>query len=71
VYQSIQPPKETAQRKKHRFQKCGTLQAARETSDSIIENIAVLIPGILVVPGLKCKWSVNEIEIQILEPESL
>src|SRR5580704_12995477 len=37
----------------------------------IVKDIAVLIPRILVVPGLKCKWSVNEIEIQILEPESL
>src|SRR5580658_6795567 len=37
---------------------------------AIVNNIAALIPRILVVPGLKCKWSVNEIEIQIFEPES-
>ena len=33
----------------------------------VVKDIAVLIPRILVVPGLKSKWSVNEIEIQILE----
>src|ERR1700756_3601005 len=37
----------------------------------VVKDIAVLVPRILVVPGLKCKWSVNEIEIQILEPESV
>src|SRR6202045_3798174 len=37
----------------------------------VVKDIAVLIPRILLVPGLKCKWSVNEIEIQILEPESV
>ena len=37
----------------------------------VVNDIAVLIPRILIVPGLKCKWSVNEIEIQILEPESV
>jgi hypothetical protein len=36
----------------------------------VVEDITVLIPRILVVPGLKCKWSVNEIEIQILKPKS-
>src|SRR5580704_5690742 len=35
----------------------------------VVKDIAVLIPRILLVPGLKCKWSVNEIEIQILKPE--
>src|ERR1700756_5097234 len=37
----------------------------------VVKDIAVLIPRILVVPGLKRKWSVNEIEIQICEPESV
>ena len=37
----------------------------------VVKDIAVLIPRILVVPWLKCKWSMNEIEIQILEPESV
>src|SRR5271170_6682500 len=37
----------------------------------VVKDIAVLIPRVLVVAGLKCKWSVNEIQIQILEPESL
>ena len=37
----------------------------------VVKDIAALIPRILVVPGLKCKWSVYEIEIQILEPKSV
>src|SRR5215471_17475855 len=37
----------------------------------VVKEIAVLIPRILLVPGLKGIWSVNEIEIQILEPESV
>jgi hypothetical protein len=37
----------------------------------VVNDISVLIPGILIVTGLKCKRSVNEIEIQILEPESV
>jgi hypothetical protein len=41
-----------------------------EQSDAaVVKDIAVLIPRILIVPGLKCKWSVNEIQIQILEPK--
>src|SRR5277367_6474544 len=36
---------------------------------AIVKDIAVLIPRILIVAGLKCKWSVNEIEIQIVELE--
>src|SRR6516164_5059462 len=36
----------------------------------VVKDIAVLIARILVVAGLKCKWGVNEIEIQIPEPES-
>jgi hypothetical protein len=36
----------------------------------IVNHIAVLIPRILIVPGLKCKRSVNEVEIQIFEAES-
>src|SRR5215469_1686444 len=37
----------------------------------VVKDIAVFIPRVLVVPGLKCKWSVNQIEIQELEPESV
>ncbi len=36
----------------------------------IVNNIAVLISRILLFPRLKRKWSVNQIEIQIIEPES-
>jgi hypothetical protein len=32
----------------------------------VVKDVAVLIPWILLVPGLKCKWSVNETEIQYL-----
>ena len=38
---------------------------------AVVNDIAVLIPRILLVPRLKCKRSVNEIEIQIVEPESV
>src|ERR1041385_246427 len=38
---------------------------------AVVKDIAVLIPRILLVPRLKRKWSVNEIEIQIVEPESV
>ena len=38
---------------------------------AVVKDIAVLIPRVLVVAGLKSIWSVNEIEVQILEPESL
>jgi hypothetical protein len=37
----------------------------------IVKDVTVFIPRILIVAGLKRKWSVNEVEIQILEPESL
>src|SRR3974390_2445129 len=37
----------------------------------IVEKIAGLISRILVVPGLKREWSVNEVEIQILQTEPL
>ena len=36
----------------------------------VVEDIAVLISRVLVVSRLKCKRSVNEVEIQIVEPES-
>src|SRR5260221_7596177 len=36
---------------------------------TVVKYIAVLIPRILIVPWLKCKWSVNQIEVQILESE--
>jgi hypothetical protein len=43
-----------------------------EQSHAIVVNdIAVAIPRVLVVAGLKCKWSVNEIEIQIAKPKSV
>src|SRR6185369_11110531 len=42
-----------------------------EQSDAaIVDDIAVLISRILVVARLKRKWSVNEVEIQIVEAES-
>ena len=37
---------------------------------AVVKDIAVLIPRILLVSRLKCKGSVNEVEIQILELES-
>jgi len=37
----------------------------------VVNDVPVLISRILLVPGLKCKWSVNEVEIQIVEPESV
>src|SRR3984885_9422322 len=37
---------------------------------AVVNDIAVLIPRILLIPRLKRKWSVNEIEIEIVEPES-
>jgi len=37
----------------------------------VIDDIAVLIPRILLIARLKCIGSVNEIEIQILDPESV
>ena len=38
---------------------------------AVVNDIAVLISRVLLVPRLKRKWSVNEIEIQIVEPESI
>src|SRR6201999_2471151 len=38
---------------------------------AVVNDIAVLISRILLVPRLKRKWSVKEIEIQIIEPESV
>src|SRR6201981_1935911 len=37
----------------------------------VVNHIAVLIPRILLVSSLKCERSVNEIEIQILDSESV
>ncbi len=37
---------------------------------AVVKDIAVLVPRILLVPRLKGKGSVNEIEIQIVDPES-
>src|SRR6516165_7431302 len=38
---------------------------------AVVKDISVLIPRILLVPRLKRKWSVNQIKIQIVEPESV
>src|SRR5215470_8054438 len=38
---------------------------------AVVEDISVLIPRILVVPGLKCEWSVDEIQVEIAEAESV
>ena len=37
----------------------------------VVKDVPVFIARILVVAGLKREWSVNEIEIQIREPESI
>jgi hypothetical protein len=37
-----------------------------ESCIAVVEDIAVLVARILFVSRLKCKWSVNEIKIQIL-----
>src|SRR5450755_764292 len=42
-----------------------------QSHPAVVKDIAVLIPRVLLVPRLKRKWSVTEIEIQIGEPESL
>jgi hypothetical protein len=46
-------------------------QGVEQSHPVVVKNIAALIPRILLVPGLKCKWSVNEIQIQILQSESI
>jgi hypothetical protein len=38
---------------------------------AVVEDIALLVPRILFVPRLKRKWSVDEIEVQVVEPESV
>src|SRR5580704_6615972 len=43
----------------------------KQSHVAVVNHIAVLIPWILLVPRLKCKRSVDQIEIQILDPESL
>ena len=42
----------------------------QQSHPAVVNDIAVLIPRVLFIPGLKRKGSVNEIEIQIVEPES-
>src|ERR1700735_535469 len=37
---------------------------------AVVNHVSVLIARILIVSGLKCEWRVNEIEIEIVEPES-
>src|SRR5580693_7003603 len=37
----------------------------------VVKDIAVFIPRIVLLPRLKRKWSMNEVEIQIVEPESV
>ena len=46
------------------------LPGVEQSYAMVIKDVAVSIPRVLLVPGLKCKRSVNEIKIQILEPES-
>src|SRR5271170_7747414 len=43
----------------------------KQSHAAVVKDIAVLIPRIQLVPRLKRKWSVNEVEIQIVEPESV
>src|ERR1700691_6298583 len=43
----------------------------KQSHVAVVKDIAVLIPRILLLPRLKRKWSVNEIEIQIVQPESV
>src|SRR5580658_8560495 len=37
----------------------------------VVKDIAVFIPRIVLLPRLKRKWSVNEVQIQIVELESV
>ncbi len=41
-----------------------------QSHSAVVKDVAVLIARILVVSRLKRKWSVDEIQIQIIEPES-
>jgi hypothetical protein len=43
----------------------------KQSYAAIVKDISVLISRILVVPRLKRVWSVNQIKIQILEPQSI
>src|SRR5215469_6462801 len=47
------------------------LPGVEQSHAGVVKDIAVLIPRILVVQRLKCKWSMNEIQIQILQPKSI
>src|ERR1700757_3517359 len=47
------------------------LPGVEQSHAAVVKDIAVLIPRILIVPGLKREWRVNEIEIQILKAESV
>src|SRR5712664_603900 len=49
----------------HRF------PGVEQSHAAVVKDIAVFIPRILLVSWLKRKRSVNEIEIQVLEPESI
>src|ERR1700738_2073766 len=42
-----------------------------QSHSAVVEDIAVLISRVLLVSRLKCKRSMNEIEVQIPEPESV
>lgn len=42
-----------------------------ESHAVIVKQVVVFIPGILIVSWLKRKWSVDEIKIQVIEPESV
>src|SRR5215469_12011172 len=47
------------------------LPRIEQSHSAVVENIAVLVSWILIVSRLKCKRSVDEIEIQVVEPESV
>src|ERR1700737_1836602 len=42
----------------------------KQSHPLVVDHAAVLIPWILLVPRLKCKWSVNKVKIQIVEADS-
>ena len=41
----------------------------KQSHAAVVKDIPVFISRILLVPGLKCKWSMNEIKIQIVDFE--
>src|SRR5437868_2981179 len=49
----------------------GVVSTAVPRCTAVVDDIAVLIPWVLLGPWLKCKRSVNEVKIQIPKPESI